>query len=184
MFHPNIPQAGDDPKDSQADLLDNFGKINADFAANHVALTEGGNNGYHKLVAFTDASSGDVSVSGIRSALYPKKISGIPQLFFRNVDDIFQLTKLPIETSGSGHRFSVVTPWGLTLKFGFVENVSSSGTAVSFDTPFTTAVYSIICSLGAEDTFVYVDNTSVTNAGFTLFTQHSGIFAYFFAIGT
>lgn len=95
-YHPNIPQATDDPTVSQSQLLNNFGKMNTDFAINHVALTAGGNNGFHKLVQFTNVLSSDPSVTGVQSALYPKNVDGNPQLFFRNTTQIYPLTGLKV----------------------------------------------------------------------------------------
>ena len=95
-YHPNIPQPGDDPTVSQGQLLDNFGKINTDFSVNHVALTAGGNNGFHTLVQFTNVLATDPAVSGVQSAVYPKSVNGSPQLFFRNISKIYPLTGLNV----------------------------------------------------------------------------------------
>lgn len=95
-YHPNIPQATDDPTVSQSQLLDNFGKMNTDFAINHVALTAGGNNGFHKLVQFTNVLPTDPVVTGVQSAVYPKNVDGSPQLFFNNVSQVYPLTGLRV----------------------------------------------------------------------------------------
>lgn len=95
-YHPNIPLSTDDPTVSQGQLLDNFAKMNTDFAINHVALTAGGNNGFHKLVQFTNVLPSDPAVTGVQSAVYPKNVDGAPQLFFNNVSQVYPLTGLRV----------------------------------------------------------------------------------------
>lgn len=94
-YHPNIPQANDDPSVSQGQLLDNFSKLNSDFAVNHVPFTSGANRGFHTQVQFPTVLSTDPAVSGQQSVVYPKAAPVDPELFFRNVNNIFQLTNLP-----------------------------------------------------------------------------------------
>lgn len=99
-FHPNIPQPGDDPSNSQADLLDNFGKINTDFQVNHVPLTSGGNSGFHTFVQYSNVLSSNPVIAGLQSALFPKLgSSGNPELFFSNGNNfprIVQMTNLTV----------------------------------------------------------------------------------------
>ncbi len=95
-YHPNIPQANDDPSISQGDLLDNFIKLNSDFSVNHVPFTSGGNKGFHTLVQFPTVQANDPAVSGLESVLYPKAGPTDSELFFRNVNSISQMTNLPI----------------------------------------------------------------------------------------
>src|SRR5574340_1090039 len=94
-YHPTIPQPNDDPSVSQGQLLDNFGKLNSDFSVNHVPFTAGANNGFHTLVQFPTVQSSDPAVSGQQSVVYPKAGPVDPELFFRNINNIFQLTNLP-----------------------------------------------------------------------------------------
>ena len=94
-YHPNIPQANDDPSVSQGDMLDNFTKLNSDFSVNHVPFTAGGNKGFHTLVQFPTVQATDPAVAGTSSVLYPKAGPTDTELFFRNVNNIFQLTNLP-----------------------------------------------------------------------------------------
>lgn len=94
-YHPNIPQANDDPSVSQGDLLDNFTKLNTDFSVNHIPFTAGGNKGFHTLVQFPTVQNADPTVVGLESAVYPKAGPIDPQLFFNNLNNVFQLTDLP-----------------------------------------------------------------------------------------
>lgn len=111
-YHPTIPQATDDPSNSQADLLDNFGKINADFAINHVPLTDGGNQGQHTkvLIPVPLAYTADPNLLPNQTSLYVKTAAlGTNELFFQNGNlpnpstflptiglNVRQLTNLPV----------------------------------------------------------------------------------------
>ncbi len=95
-YHPNIPQANDDPSVSQGDMLDNFIKLNSDFSVNHVPFTSGGNRGFHTLVQFPTVQASDPAVSGLESVVYPKAGPTDSELFFRNVNSISQMTNLPV----------------------------------------------------------------------------------------
>ena len=124
-YHPNIPQATDNPTVSQGQLLDNFGTLNTDFAINHVAFTAGGNAGFHKLVQFTNVLLADPSVTGSQSAIYPKSVSGEPQLFFNNPITVYQLTGLPFVNGtitnvvlSAGNTVATITSNGHNLVTG------------------------------------------------------------------
>lgn len=96
-YHPNIPQANDDPQKSQADLLDNFSSINSQFSINHVPLTDGGSNGYHSQVWFNNILATDPNLTNPESSVYTKNISGSNELFFQNgtsFANVAQLTGL------------------------------------------------------------------------------------------
>lgn len=111
-YHPTIPQATDDPSNSQADILDNFGKINADFSINHVPLTSGGNQGQHTKIFIANplAFTADPNLVPNQSSLYVKTAAlGTNELFFQNGNlpnpstyipttglNVRQLTNLPI----------------------------------------------------------------------------------------
>lgn len=96
-YHPNIPQANDDPQKSQVDLLDNFSSINSQFSINHVPLTAGGSNGYHSQVWFNNVLATDPNLTNPESSVYTKNISGSNELFFQNgtsFANVAQLTGL------------------------------------------------------------------------------------------
>lgn len=94
-YHPNIPQANDDPSVSQNDILENFQKINSDFNVNHIPYTAGANNGFHTKVQFPTGLNADPGATGVQSALYPKIVATVAQLFFQNSQTVYQLTNLP-----------------------------------------------------------------------------------------
>lgn len=184
-FNPNIPQANDDPTASQSDLLGNFGKLNTDWAVNHIPLTSGGNNGFHKFIQFPTVLSVDPTVTGQQSAVYPKSSGGSPALFFKNASSVFQLTNLPVTTSGT--NYGIVTPWGFTINAGSIPSGSLTPT-VTFAIPFTNGVVytaEITAQQGSSLT-----NYSITSlitsgmavTGLNLSTQVASGF-YYLAIG-
>lgn len=133
VYNPNIPQPNDDPTASQNDLLQNFGKLNTDWAVNHVALTLGGNNGLHTKVQFANVLNSDPTVTGLQSCVYPKLGPDFrPALFFNNALNVYQLTNLPVVNSATD--YGIVTPFGFTINAG---SIASGVTTVTFAVPFT-----------------------------------------------
>lgn len=174
-FNPNIPQPNDDPTASQSDLLGNFGKLNTDWAVNHTPLTSGGNNGLHKIVQFPNVLGSDPAVTGLQSVVYPKAgADGNPALFFKNVLKAFQLTNLPIVTSGL--NFGVVTPWGFTINMGTVPPATSS---ITFAIPMTS---NIILTAQMTATNIAAGNpvtiTAINGTSMTVIPQGFGTMSY------
>ena len=56
-YNPSIPQPSDLISNSQSDILDNFSVINTDFGEDHVAFTEGSNQGKHDKVTSVGQAS-------------------------------------------------------------------------------------------------------------------------------
>lgn len=162
-YHPNIPQATDDPTVSQSQLLDNFGKMNTDFAINHVALTAGGNNGFHKLVQFTNVLASDPVVTGVQSAVYPKNVDGSPQLFFNNVTQVYPLTGLRVingtitfitkainaQVTSAGHSLSMGDTVTISDVLGMVE--------------INGGPYTVTAIIDADNFQINVNSTGFTN---------------------
>jgi hypothetical protein len=187
IFNPNIPQTNDDPTVSQSQLLGNFGKLNSDWAANHVPLTSGGNNGFHKFIQFPTVLSGDPTLTGLQSQVYPKTDgNGNTALFFANASKVYQLNDLTIVNPGAGgaNDYGFVTPFGFTINAG---SVASGVTTVTFAVPFTTGkVYALELTpqLGSAVRFAInsltMSGPSVT--GFKINTSSSAAY-YYLAIG-
>lgn len=181
VYNPNIPQANDDPTDSQADLLGNFGKLNTDWQVNHVPLTSGANNGFHTLIKFPNVVS-TPGVSGLQSALYPQLgSSGFPELFFINALKAVQLTSLPVTTSGTDN--GITTPWGLIFNAG---SVASGTTTVTFAIPFASALYTLEMTPQGSTATSYTITSLITTGsaitGFNFSTINPSNF-YYIAIG-
>lgn len=127
-YHPNAPRSNDNPSNSQADLLDNFGQINTSFATNHVGLTVGSNSGMHTKVTFPKAFgyTTDPGLTSPASSVYPKTaaLGTSNELFFQNgslFSNVVQLTGLPLAngsistiTQAANGVVTTATPHGLT----------------------------------------------------------------------
>lgn len=175
-YNPNIPQPNDDPTASQADLLGNFGKLNTDWAVNHIPLTSGGNNGFHKMVQFPNVLGSDPAVTGLQSALYPKiGPDSNPALFFKNAANVLQLTTLPVVTVGT--NFGIKTPFGFTINVG---TIASGVTSTTFAIPFVSQVYT--AELTPQNSVISYVLTSVGLTGLTLATSSPAAY-YYLAIG-
>lgn len=183
IYHPSIPQAGDDPSNSQQDLLDNFQKLNADFSVNHMPFTSGGNAGWHKLVQFVTAINTPGYTSGSASALFPRiDHSGSPtdraQLWFKNNNDRYQLTGISV-TNASSQHYGFKTPWGVTFNFG---QTTFTGGSRPFSVPFSDTPYFMVATaIGNSGVAVAVRNlTATTFEGVSVGGSQP---CYYFAIG-
>lgn len=162
VFNPSIPQPNDDPTFSQADLLNNFGKLNTDWAVNHVPLTSGGNNGFHTKVQFPNVLPSDpVGLTGNQSVVYPKIGSGgKPSLFFANSTTVYELSN--ITTVISGNDNGIVTPFGFTINAGVM---AAGVTTVTFAIPFTNGkVFSLLLTPSDPATVPFVSVLSITTS--------------------
>jgi hypothetical protein len=175
-FTQNIPNSGDDPKVSQGQLLGNFGKINEDYAIDHVGLTASSDNGFHKRIVFENVLGVDPNFAANICSLYTKTVSGNPELFFQNDNtavDIFQLTNLTVTNTGT--NYSVTTPWGIKFQFG-----QSATSPITFNSPFSvgfTKFSAILTGIAATNPKV----ATFTDTGITYSPSNS---VYYFAAGT
>lgn len=178
MTYSFIPNPNDDPRASQARLLTNFSKINADFSINHVALTQATNQGYHTLVQFPDVQLANPNLASPQSSIYTKLVSGIPQLFFQNgnlASNAYQLTQIPVGQTGTD--FSTLTPWGIRIQMG-----SSLTSPVTFQTPFLLG-FTLYTALATSINGAEVKITSITNTTLT-YTATTGTQIYYMVFGT
>lgn len=102
QYHPTIPQASDDPSDSQQDILDNFGQLNTQIQVNHVPLVGSQTPGFHTQLFFPKglAFTADPNLAVPQASMYPKTATnGNTELFFQNTNlpsGVSQLTNLPV----------------------------------------------------------------------------------------
>lgn len=87
-YNPDIPQANDDPSQSQGQILSNFQTLNTFLSQNHVPLNDG-DQGKHAFLQMPEQSS-DPATAANEAALYCKEydVDGlgtlVSTLFFRN----------------------------------------------------------------------------------------------------
>lgn len=145
-FDNTIPAAGHNPSTDQPIMLNNNIADEGIWAVDHVGYNAN-NGGTHNQVTFNINQAAPGFGGGV-SDLFANLSAGISQLFFQNSTKTFQLTGLPLVTSGTD--YGIVTPWGLTINFG--NHSSSSGGA-------TTVTYAI--ALGA----LYYWSADANNTG-------------------
>lgn len=183
-YHPSIPQATDNPTNSQADLLDNFGQINTAFNVNHIPFTGGGNSGYHTKIFFQAPLGADPDLTAPQSSLYPKTVAGATELFFQNdvgAANVYQLTNLVLTNVGTEWGF--VSPWGLTFNMGFVASAGVT-TSVTFQVPFAAATDPLTIMVTPKGTLQDRYSVNVpTNVGFNIISTGAATAFYYFAIG-
>lgn len=176
-YSPDIPQATDDPSQSQPLLLGNFQEIAAAFNLNHGDFNTG-EQGLHKFLQMPEQSSAPTTAAN-EGALYTKDSSGSTQLFWREESNgtEYQLTN-PFVASANGY---ITFPGGLLMQW--TSGLASSGATVSFPTPFTTAVYNIQVTANTGNSSAAMNVGSPTLTGATIYTSPSPQYYYLFAIG-
>lgn len=128
VFDITIPASGHNPSTDQPIMLANNVSDASIWAQDHVGYNAD-NGGLHKQVTFTANQSAPGFGSGV-SDLFANLSSSISQLFFQNSTTTFQLTGLPLVTSGTD--YGIVTPWGLTINFGNHSSSSGGSTTVTY----------------------------------------------------
>lgn len=118
-YYPIIPQAGDIPSQSQAQILSNFTEIDTDFAKDHVALTDGtvANRGFHKYSRYQLQAAGPITTA-TQVALYCKNDGVAPNLYFRRAAagaEIVMTANITPVNAIEGQSF---LPGGLIIKWG------------------------------------------------------------------
>jgi hypothetical protein len=110
-YTPNIPQATDDPSESQPLILANFQQLNTQYgtAGDHVEWTASSNNGKHKKVTWIDQSASPPSAGLNEMVAYAITQSGITMPYYKrdNVATVFPLA--PIKAYAS---FTSITGGG------------------------------------------------------------------------
>lgn len=176
-YHPNSPDSNDDPSVSQGELLDNFSKLNSDFAINHSALTASLNAGFHTKIQFPTGLGASPDLIAPNSSLYTKLISSVAELFFQNdatATDEFQLTNLSVGNTGTNYTFT--SPWGIKFQMG-----SGSGGNITFHDAYNAGTFvgytALVSGIAATNPIV----TGFSNTGLT-YTPTGTV--YYFAMGT
>lgn len=179
-YNPDIPQASDDPSQSQGQILANFQALNTFLSVNHVDLNDG-DEGKHKFLQFPEQSSAPATAAN-EGALYTKAVSGATELFFREESNGAEL-----QITGA---FTAASPGSVTLAGGLIMNWGSvsagtTGATTTFDTPFTSAVYSLVCTATSSNPNVSASVTTITLTDAKLFANSIALVPVFYiALGT
>lgn len=140
-YNPDIPQANDDPSQSQGQILSNFQTLNTFLSVNHVPLNDG-DQGKHANVVMPEQSA-DPATAANESALYCKEfdVDGmgtlVSTLFFRN-EGSGDVTTFggPSLRASSGYTY---IPGGLLVQWNTVTVTSNNN--VAFPITFGAAPY-------------------------------------------
>lgn len=176
FYTPSIPQSGDDPKVSQAQILGNFSRLNSDFNEDHISFSSTVNRGQHRKVTFQNVLGSDPDKSANIASLYTKTFAAAPELFFQNnntANDVFQLTNIAVPNTGTNWTF--VTPWGLQVMIG-----QSTGGTITFHAggfPVGTGL------LTAVLTGIAANNPKISTFTITGMTYTPAQSVYYMAIG-
>lgn len=130
----NIPQASDDPSDSQPLLLANNQAIFTVNSVNHVDY-DLADQGKHKFMQMPEQGS-DPGTAVNEGALYTKESNSLSELFWQpeNNGTAIQLTSGSITKTTSGITF---LPGGMTMIWG--QTTGTTGSKI-FHTAFSTAL--------------------------------------------
>ena len=170
----NIPQAPDNPSNSQGLILNNFLAISSAFNLNHENFNDA-TPGKHTLVNWVRQSlpqSSNAEEGLLFCAL--SAVSAATELFYgRDENTAVQMTGIRPTTGGPGTSFSWDFVDGLGLRFGQVEHTGVS-TSIAFQTAFSDSAFVVVFSpIGAA---VQVSNTNVqflTKNGFSFNSSSS-----------
>lgn len=140
VYDPSIPQSGDRPSVSQAQLLNNFTELNTVFNIDHVAFNATSDRGEHLQVTL-NSTVADPGLGDPKVSLYTKTIAGDSELFFEKFDNgaaanlVQQMTNLPTTTAANagtagGNISYIDTPWGFRILWGLTNSFSGSATVI------------------------------------------------------
>jgi hypothetical protein len=161
-----IPNATDQPSQSQSQIRTNFQSIQSLVDVNHVDFADGVNFGKHNFVSLVQQTS-DPTTSATEIALYSKLLSGVLTLFLRPASNGTPITPMnpgvvtigspTISPSGGSYNvFTTVFPGGLVLKWGTIHGSTpltfSTWNTVNFGTPFPTSAISVLVSTYSDAT--------------------------------
>lgn len=140
MFDPSVPQSGDRPSNSQAQLLNNFTQLNTVFDVDHVTFNAATGRGEHNKVTLNSVIA-DPGLADPKCSLYIKTVAGDSELFFEKYDNtavanlVQQMTNLVVTTvanggTAGGNISYVDTPWGLRFLWGLTNAFSGNRTII------------------------------------------------------
>lgn len=138
-YNPNIPEAGDVPRDSQNQILENFQELNSFASRDHVALGQS-NSGQHARVTLPQGSG----QSGTNNAItvYSEEAQGNSQLFLRRRQDgsAVPVTSGYFNTTSNQNIGYSYFPNGVLMKYGTA--TTGAGGRVIVDTALAGSSFS------------------------------------------
>lgn len=195
-YNPNIPQSSDNLSTSQAQILNNFGKLDSIFDVNHVKYSDAttANQGKHRKIDFP-ATTTVISPTGTACVIYPKNVSGVSAAYFENVVGGSVLWRggstdgLVSQVTGTGlSNGSLTLPNGIKFIWGAYTGAISSVTTVTFaDGGFANNCFSVMInptSLSPGSVpHMYLQSGQTNNTQFKVVVSGSFNAIYYFAVG-
>lgn len=187
-YNLNLPPATQNPSVSQPLILQNFNSLSSIWTSDHFTFGSAGDfDGFHSQVTLPTPLGGDPTLSGTYGEIYTKIVSGLTQLFFANASNTFQLTGVNIVTDTVGATgFGIKLSNGLTFNFGQATGVSSSGTTITYQIPFTSNNIVVVSAHGLSAANDRCTTTNEGNSSFRAYVNSppGGTTVNFIAIGT
>jgi hypothetical protein len=195
-YNPNIPQSSNNLGTSQAQMLNNFGKLDSIFDVNHFKYSDAttANQGKHRKIDFP-ATTTVSSPAGAASVIYPKDVSGVSAAYFENAVGGSVLWRggstdgLSTISTGSGvSNGYLLLPNGIKFIWGHSPSPADNGTITFAGGGFATNCFNVQIS-GVRDGItaygMYIKTGTVTTTQFQVRVDPSASFAdiYYFAIG-
>lgn len=183
-YNADIPQANDNPSESQGQILGNFQALNTFLAVNHVSLNDG-DEGKHTFLQMPEQSSAP-STAADEVAVYAKEYNSVASLFFRQESSgTEQVLTAPTTFATAGRAYF----GGLLVQWNRVSVTSFN--AVTFPTAFAAPAYYVAfmpTGTSGNNRLVYRLNGNPTATQFTpvIVTQNNDPVTetiYYLAIG-
>ncbi|MBS3903751.1 MAG: hypothetical protein KGZ39_00310 [Simkania sp.] len=182
----DIPATNNNPSSDQPNMKENTNSIDDLIAVDHVSFGNA-TGGLHKQVHYVSnqAAPGVGSAVGVEFVNSVAGLLGtVSSLFFQNGTSTKQLTNLALTTSGT--NYSITTPWGLILNFGFNAGAATSN-AITFSTAFSTSVLAVFMTLSSNSAsgsqLSVRASPGPSTTGFTGILSTAGFGFYYLAIG-
>jgi len=177
-YTPNIPQAADNPSQSQPLILGNFQEIATAFNLNHGDFNAA-SQGKHEFLQMPEQGAAPVTAAS-EGALYTKDSGSQPELFWRDESNgtEWQITNQATQTTNG----SMLLPGGLLIQWG-QESITTTGT-VNFPVGYSSAVYSIQATAESPAGYFGAASRNITTASFGVVLSSAGTrTVHWFAIG-
>lgn len=144
-YNENIPQASDNPSQSQSQILSNFQEISTAFNLDHGNFNSG-DQGKHTLVDLVRQSLPQ-SANANEGLLFSALINGASELFYGKDGTTASQMSGIIPSTGGGSAVSYSWDFidGMSIRFGNVVH-SGTSTVITFDTPFPNNSYVVLIS--------------------------------------
>lgn len=139
-----IPTAGQRLRDSQPQMLENFGSLQTYLETNHVAFADG-DPGKHKYVSMPEQVAAPATAAN-EMALYTKVDGGVSELFVRRESSG---NEIQITDTVTAPVNSMTLPNGIIMKWGETAATAilpDAWTTVNFAVAFPTACLSVVIS--------------------------------------